>query len=133
MLAQDGQKSVIILDFNANRVIETGNGKYILSPTAIRASSISGTLQGVLEDAEGNPLEGGLIAVKDASGELVTETKTATDGLFKMISLTEGSYTVEISLEGFVSQSFTDVSILANEVTELTESGTVVLELAPSP
>ena len=133
LVAQKGQISTIILDFNANRVIETGNGSYIMSPTAIRATSVSGTLQGTLQDKEGNLLANGLVTVTDASGIAITETKTAEDGLFKIISLNEGSYTVEVSLEDYESQTFIGVSIQENETTKLTETGVVNLELAPTP
>lgn len=125
--ALDGQQSIVTLDFNAKRVIQTGNGAYKLSPTAIRATSVSGTLQGSLVDSKDEPLAGGLVSIKDASGTVITETSSDADGSFKIITLTEGVYSVEISLEGYVTQSFAEVAIMANTTAQLSEDGNIVL------
>ena len=127
--ALGGQRSSAILDFNASRVIETGNGSYQMGPTAIRATSVSSTLSGTLQDADDNPLVGGLVAVTDASGAAITEAVSGADGIFKIITLTQGEYTVTVSLEGFESRSF-EVSITANESAMLTEDGVIALSSA---
>ena len=124
------QMSVITLDLNARRVIQTGNGGYKLGPTALSATSVSGTLMGRLTDAEGEPLAGGLVTVQGA--DTVVETLSGDDGTFKLITLLEGSHTVTAELDGYARQSFTDVVITPNEETTLTPDGTVVLVAAPS-
>lgn len=125
LVAASGQTSVITLDFNARRVIQTGNGQYMMSPTALRAVSISGSLQGVLVDAEGAPLAGGVVSVSDGDTS-VTEAISAADGRFKIITLTEGSYTVTVALEGYETQTF-EVTVTPNDISLLTEDGTITL------
>lgn len=125
--ARDGTASAVTLDFNAKRVIQTGNGTYKMSPTALRAVSISGALQGSLVNSQDEPLEGALVSIEDASGNVVTETNSDAKGDFKIIALLEANYTVKISLEGYVSQTFTGVAILADANTQLSEDGKIVL------
>ena len=124
--AASGQSSVITMDFDARRVIQTGNGQYKLGPTAIRATSISGTLQGTIVDAEGTPLESAIISISNSQGE-VTSSLSSNDGSFKIITLLEGSYTVTVSLEGYETQTFNAVSISANQNTQLTTDGKISL------
>lgn len=122
-----GQASAVTLDFNARRVIQTGNGAYKMSPTAIRAVSTSGTLEGRLISSNGEPLEKGLISISDSSGNAVTEASSDSKGTFKIITLVEGRYTVKIDLDGYVSQTFNNVAVLANTTTGLTQYGNITL------
>lgn len=130
LTAAAGQSSTIILDFNARRVIQTGNGAYKMGPTAIRATSVSGTLEGRLVDSEGNGLAGALVSVSQ-NGETVTDTVSDEDGNFKIITLTEGSYEVTVALEGYETQTFSNVAITANTNVGLTGDGTVTLSPLP--
>ena len=124
--AQEGQTSTVTLDVNARRIIQTGNGSYKMSPTAIRAVSVSGTLQGRVIDSDGKPIMGAMVNVSDASGA-VTEASSDAEGLFKIITLLEGNYTVGISHDDYVSQSFSGVAILADAETRLSEDGDIIL------
>jgi len=125
--ARGGKTSTVTLDFNAKRVIQTGNGAYQMSPTALRAVSVSGALTGSLVNSKGEPLEGGLIGVEDAQGNPITATSSDAKGKFKIITLLEGEYTVTMSLEDYVTQTFKDVAILADGSTRLSEDGKIVL------
>ena len=127
LVVADGKASEIILDFNARRVTETGNGRFQLAPTAIRATSESGTLTGTIVDLDGNPLENVQIAVSDLNNNAITEAATDEDGEFKIISLNEGQYSVEVSSEGYESQSISDVVISNGEKTKLSSKGDIVL------
>ena len=97
-----------------------------MSPTAIRAVSVSGTLQGKVIDSDRKPIRGAVVNVSDASGA-VTEASSDAEGIFKIITLLEGNYTVGISHDDYVSQSFSGVAILADAETRLTEEGEIIL------
>jgi Domain of unknown function (DUF4382)/Carboxypeptidase regulatory-like domain len=126
--ASNGKTSVITLDFNARRVVERGNSGngYLLTPTAITATTVSGTLEGQVVDAQGVLLAGATISVLDSTSTEVTSAVTGTDGKFKIITLLEGSYSVNVNLDGYTPQSF-NVAITANQATPIGTAGVVTL------
>lgn len=133
LVVEAGQTSEVILDFDAERaVVETGNGGYKLKPTAIRAVTSSGTAEGrvVAEGgAEGEPalpIVGALIVVYDQEGNEITATVTEADGSFRLITLPEGTYDFEVSLEGYGTVMVEDIAVATGEVSAVGEVGLAV-------
>lgn len=137
LVVEGGQTSQVVLDFDAARaVVETGNGEYVLKPTAIRAVTSSGTAEGSVveeggtEGEPGLPLAGALIVVYDQEGNVVTTTITEADGSFRLITLPEGNYDFEVSLAGYASTTIQDVAVASGEVTAM---GELELTVAAAP
>lgn len=133
LVAEAGETSQVILDFDAERaVIETppGSNNYLLKPTAIRAVTHSGVVEGAVVDATTvAAVEGALVEVHNMEGELVTSTVTEADGSFKFITLVEGTYDIEVTAPGYGSQLVEDVGVVAGETASL---GEINLTLAPA-
>lgn len=126
LIVEANQTSRVVLDFDAERaVVENppGSGNYILEPTAIRAVTTSGTVEGrVIAGGDPvTPIAGVLITVLDQDGNEVTATITEADGSFRLITLPEGSYDLELSLEGYGSVTIEDVAVVEGEATVLGE------------
>lgn len=125
----------VTLDFDATRaVIETppGSGNYLLKPTGIRAVSDVGSLEGVVvADGSGEAIEGATVTVlEDGTGEVVTSARTDADGSFRIVTLVEGTYDVELSADGYLTAARDDVAIATDTATDL---GTVGLEAEATP
>lgn len=134
LVAEGGESSRIVLDFDAAKAVHLAgkSGKYILKPTAIRAVSVSGVLEGSVEGAAGEPLENANVAVYQGAWEEgeepVVSTLTEADGSYRIITLVEGDYTVVVSADGYETTAGESVTIAANETTTL--DSVVLAEIA---
>lgn len=129
LVAQEGEVSEVLLDFDArNAIRETppGSGNYRLRPTAIRAVTQTGVLRGRVVDAGGEGIEGALVTIWSGEEE-VTTARTNRDGYYRIISLTDGRYKVEVEADGYGGLRLEDVRITQGETTDL---GAVTLTLA---
>lgn len=131
LVVEGGESSRIVLDFDAAKAVHLAgkSGTYILKPTAIRAVSVSGTLEGRVESATGEPLENAKVAVyegeRDEGEEPVVSTLTEADGSYRIITLVEGDYTVVVSADGHEATTGEAVVITANETTTFDAVGLV--------
>ena len=139
LVVEGGESSRIVLDFDAAKAVHLAgkSGKYILRPTAIRAVSVSGVLEGTVEGAAGASVENATVAVyegaRDEGEEPVVSARTDAVGSFRIITLVEGDYTVVVSADGHGATTVETVTISANETTTLepvvlTEIATGALE-----
>jgi hypothetical protein len=118
----------VILDFDAAASIhETGKG-YQMSPVVravadTNAGTVLGSVVKQLEVAT-EPLAGASIKLRDDSDAIIASASTAEDGAFKVIGLPVGSYTLELSADGFEAYQQTAVVIEAQHETDL---GTITL------
>lgn len=137
LVIEADQTSEVLLDFDAQRAVvenPADSGNYLLKPTAIRAVTTSGTVEGdVVAEGESEaepalPVAGVLVTVFDEDGNEVTATITEADGSFKLITLPAGTYDFELSLEGYGSLMIEDVVVVEGETKALGE-----LRLAATP
>ena len=127
-----GLPSAVTLDFDAaNAVIETppGSGNYLLKPTGIRAVSAAGTLEGtVVEAGTAAPIENAIVDVyRDEDTEVLVSAATDATGLFRFITLTEGTYDLVVSLDGYGPVDVQDVVVDVDGTTVVDQ-----VEMAPT-
>lgn len=72
---------------------------------------------GVVRDQGGDPLPGVSITVRDEAAEQKFTAITDVNGAFKITSLADGLYRVEVTLAGFRSASMEHLEVKASEVT----------------
>ena len=126
----NNQIEVIIPESVAPRSYELYIGDYILHSNANAAGySLTvqeeglinpGTVQGSIKDAvNGNPLSGVLITVRRPDNTFVSERSTDINGKYD-IALSEGSYVLEMSLEGYISATVS-IEITRDQITTIPE------------
>jgi hypothetical protein len=87
----------------------------------VYAQNVSGTLTGTVKDPAGSAIPRAQIALTNqATGAIQTITSNEA-GLFVFSSVLPGTYTVDVSMEGFRSFQVRDVTITANERRSLAE------------
>lgn len=134
LVVKEDSSSTVILDFDAARaVVETpaGSNNYNLVPTGIRAvaQAEAGTVTGSVVDETSLPVAGATVKVyRTGNTDVVTSTTTEADGGFQVVGLLEGSYDLEIALDGYLTLLVPGVSVTAGSLTDV---GTQVL-LAPT-
>lgn len=134
LVVEEDSSSTVILDFDADRaVVETpaGSNNYNLVPTGIRAvaQAEAGTVTGSVIDEMALPVAFATVKVyRTGNTDVVTSTTTEVDGGFQFGGLLEGSYDLEIALDGYLTLLVPGVSVTAGSLTDV---GTQVL-LAPT-
>jgi hypothetical protein len=106
----------LLLDFDAEKsIIEKGNGQYQMKPV-IRAIPVatSGSISGTVSP---NSVEAFALANSDTAAHAHSDTS----GYFKLIGLSEGSYSVLIVPDSatHADSTFPDVAVVAGETTDL--------------
>ncbi|MEX2477577.1 MAG: DUF4382 domain-containing protein [Gracilimonas sp.] len=116
---------VLLLDFDASRsVVVTGNENYLLKPV-IKATNqaITGNIEGTLSPVEAEP-----VVYAIANGDTLSSTfADAESGVFRLVGLEEGSYTVSVAPtnENYASKDNAGVEVTVGETTDL---GSIDLE-----
>jgi choice-of-anchor B domain-containing protein len=91
-----------------------GAGKlFVCTPTYVRACYVEGKL---LDGCTGLPLAGADIEI--VNGSATSATKTDNFGIFKTGQATPGNFTVRVSKDGYLEQTF-DVTLAPAEVVEI--------------
>jgi hypothetical protein len=122
----DGGLVDLGIDFDAARSIHvTGNGRYMLKPTArVHVVSTAAAITGVVSPADP---PSAISAVAD--GQTVSSTLSNDTGAFTLALLPPGSYDVVIDApEGLRDTTITGVSVAAGQVQDI---GTVTLSPEP--
>lgn len=124
IVADDGSLHEVIVDFDVLRaVVETppGSGNYLLKPTAIRAYSEAGAVEGTVTDLLDPllPLEGVEVEVLTVGGDLVTSTFTDADGFYRFAALAAGGYDLRFSHPDYLPETRTGVVAETGATTEL--------------
>lgn len=115
----------VMIDFDAARSVhQTGNGRYMLKPTArVVVAHLTGAISGQISPAGTNAVVYALMAV-----DTVTSTMPGSDGAFLLPSLLPGSYSVAIHPDpAFRDTTLAGVSVTAGMTTPLG-----VIDLTPS-
>jgi choice-of-anchor B domain-containing protein len=96
---------------------DMANGLFVLTPTYVRACFLEGT---IMNCSTGNPLAGAQIKLLNPPPQNVNSATDITDALGKygVGVVTPGTYTVVVSKQAYVSQSFT-VAVTAGNTTVL--------------
>ena len=130
-LSLEGEEErYVLIDFDVERAIvgtPPGSGNYLLKPTAIRAFSEVGAIEGtVVAKGSESALEDVRVEVypSGSTDDVVTATYTADDGFFAFIALLAGSYDLRFSLEDYVDAWVMDVEVVLDTTYDL---GTVEL------
>src|ERR1044072_3076327 len=76
------------------------------------AQSGTGSLKGRVSDETGGLIIGATVTATDAAGKTKTAT-TNNDGVFNLIGLAPGKYTVQVISEGFAAFENTEVEVAA--------------------
>ena len=96
---------------------DVSNGLFVCSPTYVRACFLEGT---VMNCSTGNPLAGAKVQILSPPAQNVNSASDLTDGLGKygVGVVTAKTYTVVVSHQAYVSQTFT-VAVTAGNTTVL--------------
>lgn len=119
LIVTENGSEEILLDFDLSRsFIAQGNPRnrkgitgFIFKPV-IRAVNMkkSGALAGKITDSMGKPVEEALITLYQ-NAEVITTALTNQGGIFKIIGIPEGNYSVIISKEGYKTVEKSEVQI----------------------
>ena len=154
-LSLEGEEErYVLIDFDVERAIvgtPPGSGNYLLKPTAIRAFSEVGAIEGTvveldvdvdegavvaeeLDGEDGSPtkLEGVRVEVYPAgsSDDAITSTYTDGDGFFAFIALLAGSYDLRFSHKDYVDAWVLDVDVELDATKRLEDVKLVKLEVS---
>jgi hypothetical protein len=96
---------------------------FILSLSALLFSQggATGAISGTLQDAHGRVLAGAKVSVvSEATGQAIRQLKSDNAGLFNALLLPVGTYSIEVSAEGFALTKIDGVVVRITETTRLT-------------
>ena len=88
-------------------------------PAAPYLTDDSYSIEGLVHDSDGNLVEGAVVTLKDATGEIVDSMITGEDGAYAFYDLQPGRYTVEVSYNDDIKQVY-GIETDTGEVTDLT-------------
>ncbi len=118
----------LLLDFDSNRsIVTTGNSNnpYILKPVIHAANeATSGSISGIIQPAEAKPVIYGI----SNSDTLATALSDTTSGVFKIIGLNAGTYTLSIipaDTTMYQDTTLANVNVSTGETRQL---GTITLK-----
>lgn len=105
--------TTVLLDFNVQRsVVRQGNGTYLLKPVIPAViMNLAGTVSGTVT-LNGEPVEGALVTATYTEGSSYpggTEVNTSVsgvDGRFKVWALREGKYSIDVTYESSLPESY---------------------------
>jgi iron complex outermembrane receptor protein len=86
--------------------------------TRLHAHASGGAIQGTVVDPSGEGIRGAAVAVANAA-QVVRTAVTASDGSFTVTGLSAGTYSVQVSVTGFASQTRHDVVVTAGSTAKL--------------
>src|SRR5262245_42935151 len=89
----------------------------LLSSGIAEASSALGTISGTVKDAQGRPLVGAFINIRNASvnDEILKTAKTDKQGRFLAANLSPGRYFVQAKADGYKSASVETATVAASQ------------------
>jgi protocatechuate 3,4-dioxygenase beta subunit len=85
-----------------------------------------GSISGIVTTASGSPLAVANVVVVDSMGNSVASGVTGSDGSFSLTGIAQGTYTLVVSISGYITDSIGGVIITDHN----TDEGTIVLNSA---
>src|SRR4051812_16147179 len=76
-------------------------GTTAFAPTALLAQSGTSTISGIVKDTSGGTIPGAQVRVVNEDTNVVLDTLTNQEGLYRVGALVPGKYRVEVELSGF--------------------------------
>src|SRR5579863_4457040 len=90
-------------------------------------------LQGVIRDANGNPVGGARIALRNLATADVRQTTSTAQGVFRLLDVPPGKYEVDVSCDGYENFSEAGVSLAVGEVIVRDFALTPLPPVTPAP
>ena len=81
----------------------------LVLPSLSRAQSLTGSISGTVEDAQGGVLPGADVTLTNQDSKTTQRTVTNADGVFVFASVPAGTYGVRVELAGFTAWEATDI------------------------
>src|SRR6266849_2893497 len=102
---------------NVTRSLAVGiaMGAVLIAAPSVRAADERGAVQGVVNDASGQPVAGAFVKLKNAERRLTFLVVSQTQGRFEAKDLPIGKYTVQGVGAGYESEWFQNVSVTTGE------------------
>ncbi len=77
------------------------------------AQTANASVEGVVQNAEGVPLPGASITVRNQKGEVIASTTTDSRGTYRIALVAEGVYEIEVQRDGYANASRSGVTLRA--------------------
>jgi len=85
----------------------------IIASQVSRAQVSGGSIRGTATTETGAPIPGAKIAVTGTKSATIREVATNTDGIFNVLDLPPGTYEMEVSRPGYITQRWTTITVAA--------------------
>lgn len=93
---------------------------FLLAAVApVDAQTLYGSVVGLVEDSTGGAMANVQLTLANKGTGLTLETTTDSNGAFTILNVPAGSYDAKASLQGFKTQTRTDLAVTVNTVTRL--------------
>ncbi len=89
----------------------------LLVPLSARAQLATAAINGVVKDPSGAVIPGATVALKNVATNVSQTARTNNDGVYVILNIVPGNYTVEVSKEGFESKTQSQVTLNVNQTT----------------
>ncbi len=86
------------------------NHAFAADPQVLAASSSEGTVQGIVVDGDGNPLDAAKIQLANAADKIVARTQSDAHGVFSISGVAAGTYTVTAAKSGVTASAQVQVA-----------------------
>src|ERR1700704_721403 len=98
-----------------NLAVLLSAGAVLVSTQSVRAADERGSVQGVINDASGQPVTGAFVKLKNADRRLTFMVVSQARGQFDAKDLPTGTYSVQGVGAGYESNWFTNVNVTAGD------------------
>src|SRR3981189_403262 len=98
-----------------NLAVLLSAGAGLVSTQSVRAADERGSVQGVINDASGQPVTGAFVKLKNADRRLTFMGVSQARGQFEAKDLPAGTYSVQGVGAGYESNWFTNVNVVAGD------------------
>lgn len=84
-----------------------------------------GFISGVVQDPSGSVVPDVLVKITNQATNLSSETSTNAAGIYRLVAVEPGTYTVEFSRQGFETRRIPNIAVTGNQEVTLNQSLTV--------
>ena len=98
-----------------NRIATCALALVPVVPLSAAAQAPLGSLTGTVRDTQNIPVPGATVQLRNAATGAQQTATTNTRGVFTFPQLPAGSYRVDVSLQGFKTQTYNDVAVTVGQ------------------